>query len=164
MHVCLIVAATLMASALGEPAAAPQPRVVRFLGERAVRTLAGATRAQAFRVTDKRANEDEKDVGGYLVDAAGKEQGEEFARRTAAVLLDEKSYRFDAPPARGFKPVVGMRLWGKDGWVEVLLSPSTDEVVVFSPNPDDGSIRSAQADVAPARETLTALAKEGLRE
>jgi hypothetical protein len=154
------VGASVTLLAFTQLAATPAPRVVRFLGERAAQTLTDAARVEIYRVKDKRANEGQKAVGGYVIEAAGREQGEAFARRVAALLLDEKSYRFDAPAARSFKPTVGLRVWAKERWVEVLWSPTAGEVVVFSPNPEDGSVRSAQADVAPAREALTALTSE----
>jgi hypothetical protein len=62
----------------------------------------------------------------------------------------------------GFRPLVGVRLWDGERSVDVLLSFATDEVVVFSRNPDDASVRSAQADVLPARAVLVELAKQAL--
>jgi len=148
----------------GAPIPRPSPRVVKFLGERAAETLAGATRAEAFRVSSKRAEEGEPAVGGYEIVAAGKEQGEPFARWLAGVLLDEKTYRFDSNKVGDFTPLVGLRLWKGTDKVEVLLSFQTDELVVFSPNAKDGSIRSAQEDFDAARGTLVVLVKQALPE
>jgi hypothetical protein len=159
----VLVLSTLGLMALA-PLPSPAPRVARFLGPRAAQTLPAVMRAEVFRVKDKRANEGEKSVGGYVIEAAGAEQGEAFARRVAEVLLDEKSYRFDVRRVGGFKPRFGVRLSSQGRWVEVLLSPATDEVVVLSPNPADESVRSAQADIAPAREKLLALVKEAMAE
>jgi hypothetical protein len=44
----------------------------------------------------------------------------------------------------------------------VPLSFATDEVAVFSRNPDDGSVRSAQADASPARAALLDFVKQAL--
>ena len=77
-------------------------------------------------------------------------------------MLDEKSYRFDHSTVGGFTPLVGLRLWDGERSVDVLLSFATDEVVVFSRNPDDASVRSAQADVLPARAVLAELVKQAV--
>ena len=140
----------------------PSPRVVRFMGPSAAEVLGGATRVEAFRVKAERANKGEEAVGGYIARKPAAAHGEAFAARLAGVLLDEKSYRFDARTIGGFNPTAGFRVWAKDRRVEVLYSPATDEVVVFSPPAADGSVRSAQADFAPAREALAALVKEAL--
>ena len=144
------------------PPPRPTPRVVQFLGERAAGTLSGATRVEVFRVSPKRAEEGEPDVGGYEITAGGKEQGQPFAKRLAGVLLDERTYRFDANKVGGFTPMVGLRVWKGDEAVEVLLSFATDELVVLSTNPADKSTRSAQEDFDAARGALVELAKEAL--
>jgi hypothetical protein len=142
--------------------AEPSPRVVRFLGDRAAAILARAGRVEVFRVREKRAAEGEKSVGGYAIAAAGNAQGEQAARRLAELLLDEKSYRFDRSTVGGFAPLVGLRVWEGDRSVDVLLSFATDEAVVFSHNPGDRSVRSAQADVSPARPALVEFVKQAL--
>ena len=144
------------------PAAEPSPRVVRFLGDRAARVLARAGRVEVFRVKEKRAAEGEKSVGGYAIATTGNEQGAQSARRVAGMLLDEKTYRFDRSTVGGFTPLVGLRLWEGERSVDVLLSFATDEAVVFSRNPDDGSVRSAQADVSPARAAWVEFVKQAL--
>lgn len=146
--------------AAASPAAAPSPRVVRFLGERAADVLSGVNRSEVFVVSTKRAQEDEPALGGYLIRYTHPDQGAPFARAVAALLLDEKSYRFDQSKVGGFRPRLGLRLWNGKRWVEVVVSLSYDEVVVFSPNPGDGSVRSAQADMVPAREALDALIRK----
>jgi hypothetical protein len=156
----------MMTSAiLASPAvvsAEPSPRVVRYLGGRAAEILARANRVEVFRVRDKRAGEDQKSVGGYIIAGTGAEIGGPASRRLADLLLDEKSYRFDDSTVGGFTPLVGLRLWDGERSVDVLLSFATDEVVVFSRNPDDASMRSAQADVLPARGVLVEVVKQSL--
>jgi len=150
---------------LASPAAVsaePSPRVVRYLGNRAAEILARANRVEVFRVRDKRAGEDQKSVGGYIIVGAGTDIGGPASRRVADLLLDEKSYRFDHSTVGGFTPLVGLRLWDGERSVDVLLSFATDEVVVFSRNPDDTSVRSAQADVLPARAVLAEVVKQSL--
>src|SRR5688572_29737496 len=88
----MCVALAFAAAAFAEP----PPRVVRFMGANAAETLAGADRVEVFRVSTKRAREDDPEAGGYVVTATGAGQGAAFADRVARVLLDEKSYRFDA--------------------------------------------------------------------
>jgi hypothetical protein len=119
-----------------------------------------ATRVEVFRVAAKRAQAGEQAVGGCRVLSAGREQGEPFARRVAAVLLEEKTYRFDESKTGGFTPVVGLKLWNGGRWVEVLLSFATDELVVFSPGADGASVRSAQEDFDAARAALLTLAQD----
>ena len=138
------------------------PRVVRFVGAAAAETLAGAERVEVFRVSSRRAREDDPEAGGYVVAATGPEQGRAFAGRLAGVLLDEGSYRFQSNRVGGFEPVVVLKAWKGDRWVDVLLSFATDEVVVRSPGAKDGAVRSAQADVGPARAELVRLVKEAL--
>jgi hypothetical protein len=162
--VAAVSVAAVSAAAPADPAPTPSPRVLKFLGNRAAEVLSRADRVEVFRVRAKRAGEKEKSVGGYVVSASGTEQGGPTARRLAGLLLDEKCYRFDHSTVGGFAPVVGLRLWEGDKSVEVLLSLATDEVVVFSHNPDDGSVRSAQADVLPARGALVAFVKAALPE
>ena len=142
--------------------AEPPPRVVRFMGANAAETLAGADRVEVFRVSAKRAREEDPEAGGYVVTATGAGQGAAFARRVANLLLDEKSYRFDANRVGGFQPVVVLKVWKGQRWVEVLLSFATDEIVVRSPGAKDGSVRSAQADASPARRELLRLVREAL--
>ena len=142
----------------------PPPRVVRFMGAGAAGTLAGAERVEVFRVSTKRAREDDPEAGGYVVTATGKAQDAAFARRIADALLDEKSYRFDANRVGGFEPVVVLKVWKGERWVEVLLSFATDELVIRAPGAKDGAVRSAQADAAPARRELLKLARQALPE
>ena len=149
-------------AAAAAASAAPSPRVERFVGPRAAAVLARANRLEVFRVQNKRAGDRDESLGGYVVAGAGGEQGEASARRLADLLLDEKSYRFDQITVGGFTPLIGFRLWDGERSVEVLVSFATDEAVVLSRNPGDGSVRSAQADVAPAREVLVALVKQAL--
>jgi hypothetical protein len=147
-----------------EPAATPSPRVVRFLGQRAADVIMRADRARAFLLAAERAKEGEPAVGFYRVKSAGKEQGETSARKLAELLGNEKTYRFDTKRLGGFSPLVGIRLRDADRSIEVVLSFATDELVVFSRNPEDGSLRSAQSDVAPARAALVRWVKQALPE
>ena len=159
--VCVAVA--LAWAAAGTTASAePPPRVVRFMGASAAETLTGADRVEVFRVSTKRAREDDPEAGGYVVTATGRSQDTAFAGRLAAVLLDEKSYRFDANRVGGFEPVVVLKVWKGQRWVEVLLSFATDELVVRAPGAKDGAVRSAQADAGPARRELLGLVRQAL--
>ena len=141
-------------------AVAPSPRVVRFLGKRAADVLSGASRAELFVLSPKRAQDEEPGFGGYRIDRPLPPRGADFTRKLAGLLLDERSYRFEESKVGGFTPRMGVRLWDGDRRVEVVVSEPFDELVVFSPNPDDGSVRSAQADIVPAREALRALVKD----
>jgi hypothetical protein len=152
----------LLAVALGAGLSEPPARVVRFMGSAAAETLAGAERVEVFKVSPKRAR-DEPDAGGYRVAATGKPQGKGFAARLAGVLLDEKSYRFDANRVGGFEPVVVLKAWKGETWVEVLFSFASDEVVVRAPA-KDGAVRSAQEEIDPVRGELVRLVKEALPE
>ena len=156
--VCVALAWAASAAAGAEPT----PRVVRFMGANAAETLAGAERVEVFRVSTKRAREDDPEAGGYVVTATGAGQGAAFATQVARVLLDEKSYRFDANRVGGFEPVVVLKVWKGQRWVEVLLSFATDELVVRAPGAKDGAVRSAQADAGPARRELLGLVRQAL--
>src|SRR5687767_10602616 len=154
--VCVALACAAVAGA------EPTPRVVRFMGTNAAETLAGADRVEVFRVSTKRAREDDPEAGGYVVTATGAPRDAAFARRLAAVLLDEQSYRFDANRVGGFEPVVVLKAWKGERWADVLLSFGTDEVVVRSPGAKGGAVRSAQADASPSRRELLRLVREAL--
>jgi hypothetical protein len=159
-----VVAATCFSTgAVDAPPADPAPRVLRFLGRGASDVLGRADRAQAFRLAGERAKEDEPSVGWYRIDAAGPAQSEAFAREVGRLLRDESSYRFDvARRLGGFKALIGLRLWAGERSVDVVISPATDELVVFSRNASDGSLRTAQADLAPAHEKISGLLKQVL--
>ena len=160
--VSIQIISSLLAAAAADVPAAVSPAVTRFVGARAADTLAGATRVEVFRVSAQRAQEGAKGVGGYRIVTTGPEQGEAFARRLSAVLLDEKTYRFDTSKVGGFVPMVGLRAWKGDRWVEVLLSFANDELVVLSPTAKGDAVRSAQEDFDNARATLVELAKAAL--
>ena len=160
-----VIAATAVAYSLlnvGVAQAEPPPRVVRFMGASAADTLAGAERVEVFKVSSKRAR-DEPDAGGYRVAATGKPRGKEFAARLAGVLLEEKSYRFDTRRVGGFEPLVVLKAWKGEAWVEVLFSFASDEVVVRAPAKDE-TVRSAQEEIDPVRGELVRLVKEALPE
>ena len=159
--VTLQLVSALLAGAADTPTNV-SPAVTRFLGAPAVETLSGATRVEVFRVSTQRAQEGTKGVGGYRITSTGAEQGEAFARRLSAVLLDEKTYQFDSSKVGRFVPVVGLRVWKGDRWVEVLLSFANDELVVFSPTAKGDAVRSAQEDCDGARGALVGLAKAAL--
>jgi len=162
MRVAAVGAAVCVALACAAAAADAPPRVVRFMGANAAETLAGAERVEVFRVSTKRAREEDAEAGGYVVTATGKPQDAAFAGRVADVLLDEKSYRFDANRVGGFEPVVVLKVWKGQRWVEVLLSFATDELVVRAPGAKDGAVRSAQAEAGPARRELLGLVRQAL--
>ena len=124
----LALALVVSTGAAPEPAPQPSPRVNRFLGGRAAEVLARADRAQAFRLTGERAKEDERAVGWYRIQSAGREQDGAFARKVAGALLDEKSYRFDERRRGGFKPLVGWRLW--DGEIKKINPNSPSRFIV----------------------------------
>src|SRR5207244_2202172 len=79
----LALALVVSTGAAPEPAPQPSPRVNHFLGGRAAEVLARADRAQAFRLTGERAKEDERAVGWYRIQSAGREQDGAFARKVA---------------------------------------------------------------------------------
>jgi hypothetical protein len=157
----VVTGAVVLFAAAVVAAADPSPRVVRFLGDRAAATLAGATKVEVFRLSPQRAKENQPSLGGYLVTAKGAEQGEPFAQRVASVLLDESTYDFATSKRGGFEPVVGFKLWKNGAWVEVVLSFANAELVVLSPT-GDGALRSAQEDFDAARPALLKLAKDSL--
>jgi hypothetical protein len=139
----------------------PSPKVTKFLGDSAITVLQGATRVEPFRLSDERAGEGKPNVGKYAVTATGKEQGEAFAKRLAAVLLDERTYRFDSAKGCIFQPGVGYRIWkGDEAAVEVVICFTCDELIVHAPKAADGSVRGAMEDFDPARPALVKLAKE----
>jgi hypothetical protein len=158
VHFFFLVGATTSGAAPGEPS----PRVKKFLGEPTVKVLQGATRVETFRLKDERADDEGKpNVGRYAIASTGKAQGEPFARRLAAILLDEHTYVFDSAKGCKFQPAVGFRIWkGDESSVEVVICFHCDELIVHSPKAADGSIRGAMENFDPARPALVKLAKE----
>jgi hypothetical protein len=109
-------------------------------------------------------------VGGYPVYAVGRPLTPDFARRLAAVLLDDSTYSERSPPFSNFvmkgcmfDPGVGYRIWSGGKAVDVLFCFRCDQVVlqpVRTPQPR--SPAGLGGDIDNAHAVLVALAKEAL--
>jgi hypothetical protein len=109
-------------------------RMKRALGERAIWTLSGATKAQVFRTsrsyeaekTFEKANDRDIRLGlaidGYPVTSVGPMQGQEYATRLASNLLDSNRYLWGG---LGADPEGdcwgGVRVWRNGESIDVLF-------------------------------------------
>ena len=163
--VSLLLFAAAAASCGATAAGEPPSRVKKFLGDPVVDVLKGATRVEAYRLRDERADEGKPSVGRYVITSTGKAQDEAFAQRLAKVLLDERTYVFGSAKGCKFTPGIGFRVWNGDtAAVEVVICFDCDELIVHAPKASDGSIRGAMEDFDPARPALVRLAKEAFPE
>jgi hypothetical protein len=96
-------------------------KVKEKLGERTVAILAGATKVEVFRIDPEQQKKDgDKDIGGFIITATGKEQGKEFMAHLTPLLFDEKTY-FSNRAYKCHDPGVAYRLWKDKESVEVLV-------------------------------------------
>lgn len=90
-------------------------------GERGMAILSEATRVEVFVVKNEKATEGtEKTIDGFAITDSGKELGRDFAKRLAAVLLDDRAYWLRLKQPDAVNPHVAFRLWKGKESVEVL--------------------------------------------
>jgi hypothetical protein len=118
----LLLMAVVAWKSLARPLGAPL-RARLVLGDRALYTLARATRVEAFRLKPQpfvKATWKKPNIGGHPVVANGNEQDRSFAARLAPLLLNNNLY----DPRRvhtGFQPGVAFRIWCDDEKVDVVI-------------------------------------------
>ncbi len=153
----VVVAPTLRAD---EPKASE--KVKKLLGEKAVGLFAGATKVEVFRVEGGGKGEKDKTVGGFRITATGKEQDAKFAAKVAAVVLNEKSYVWDAAKGCIFQPGVAFRVWKGDESVVVVICFSCDQVQIITADKDGKLSKPVWGETDPSRAALVKLAKAAL--
>jgi len=154
----LCCAAAVTAYGEARPAA---PTAKSFLGDRAVRIIKDATKVEVFRIKPMKEQKPAGEViGGYTVLSAGRDQGPDFARRLASVLLDDKTYAFDRAKGCIFSPGVVFRLWKGKESVEVITCFQCDEFSILAKDARGETIRQVGEDFDNARPALVKLAKD----
>src|ERR1700722_1843956 len=91
----------------------PPAKLRERYGDKTIAILKGAKRVEVFRIDSRgrlepgTSEKDEKPgdrFGGYKVTAKGADQGEAFAKKAAAVLLDGKNFELDMAKGCKFDP------------------------------------------------------------
>lgn len=140
-------------------------KVKKHFGENAVQILAGATKVEVFRVESKpgaKPGPDDKTVAGFRITATGKEQDAKFAAKVASVVLNEKSYIWDAAKGCIFQPGVAFRVWKGDESVIIVICFSCDQVQVLTADKDGKLGKPVWGESDPGRPGLVKLAKAAL--
>jgi len=154
----LCCAAAVTAYGEARPAA---PTAKSFLGDRAVRIIEGATKVEVFRIKPMQEQKPAGEViGGYTVLSAGRDQGPDFARRLAAVLLDDKTYDFDRAKGCIFSPGVVFRFRNGAELVEVITCYHCSEFKIVVKDARGAVVRVVGEDFDNARPALVKLAKD----
>ncbi len=154
----LCCAAAVTAYGEARPAA---PTAKSFLGDRAVRIIEGATKVEVFRIEPmmppKYAG---RTIEGYPVLSQGKDQGPDFAKRLAAVLLDDKTYDFDRAKGCIFSPGVVFRFRNGAELVEVITCYQCSEFKIVVKDARGDVVRKVGEDFDHARPALVKSAKD----
>jgi C-terminal peptidase prc len=146
-------AVELLSAALKAPA-----KLTDRVGEEAVAILSGATRVEVFSMSTSSQQDREDGIGGYALVSKGKDQGKKFAGELVDALFRLRDYRDGSDSKKGhLLPVVGLRLWKKKDYVEVLIAAG-DEVGVYTRDRK----RFAFADSKAVRAALFRLASKAL--
>ncbi|HVF10072.1 MAG TPA: hypothetical protein VNA16_04675 [Abditibacteriaceae bacterium] len=160
MIVCLALVgcATLAVSqsTAQQPAAETSVKVRQYFGAKVVSVLSEATRVEAFRV-DPKSQQDWPNGQAHEINA-------ESAAKLASVLLDEKTYRWEAGKPIGlrciFEPAVAYRFWKGKESVSVLVCFKCGEVSFIPDNADDKGNPWYRAIAAKLRPEIMQLTKQ----
>jgi hypothetical protein len=130
--------------------------------------LAGATKVEVYRIDGRNDPPDPKPiapsdatVGGYAILARGKDQGKEFARKLADILLDDKTYSDTF--AACFWPGVAFRVFKEQDCVDVVICFQCQNFYLGPPT-DRQVMETASFGGTPATAKLVQLAKEAFPE
>ena len=112
-------------------------RADAFLGDRAVKILAGADRVEVFRVTPTWEKSQTKEkLAGYPLISTGKEQGKEFGAKLSEIVRDDSTYEWNIAKACEFAPGVAYRVWSGKESIIVLICFHCDQIGVI---PDEST-------------------------
>lgn len=152
----------------------PSSRVRGLLGDQAVSVLSNANKVDVFRVQSgldenrpiavQKAEAATRPALGqvdvYAITARAPSQGTEFARRLAAIVLAETTYRWDVASGCIFQPGVAFRVFSGDSWCDVIICFHCGQLAIVVPQPQ-GPPRRIFHDFAD-RAALVRLVKEAL--
>lgn len=145
---------------------APTPRVADALGSSVVGALAGATRAQVFKVSDSgglRPDPARAIAAEFVRGEPGKELDSKMLEALKSLLYDDKSFRFrqDVSKCR-FTPHLTFQMQSGIGTLEALVSFSCNQVLFVQGKPGGRWLPQGTFDVRPARKKLLELARATL--
>jgi hypothetical protein len=166
----------LVSIAAGCGGDAPSGRVRELWSEAAVAVLQNPTRVEVYRVLSRaeggsvpatRPAETRPTTGQTRIDiwpviGRSAEQDAAFARRLSAVLLDDKSFRWNVAKACTFEPAVVFRVYSGEAYVDVALCFGCEEVMVMVPPADGRPAHRNVEDFDHVRTALVRLTKEAV--
>jgi hypothetical protein len=152
---------TLMLVLPGSRAAdeGPSEKVKKHLGDQLVKLLQAPTKVETYRIEPAgpvKANEAQ--IGGYRIKSTGKEQKEEFAKKLAVVLLDEKTLFGESK--RCFLPGVAFRMWKGEESVDVIICFNCSNLRMIARDAKGKVIKEAIGAFGPQSAALVKLARE----
>jgi RNA polymerase sigma factor (sigma-70 family) len=144
------------------------PEVLRQrYGDKTIAIIKAATKVEVFRLDPKdyvdpaKTKEgQDKRFGGYAITLKGDDQGEKFARKAAALLLDRDNFVLNAAKGCIFSPGVGLRFWKGKEYAELLLCYQCSELKVIAPDTKAQGVKNPMADFEKGRAAFVKLAKE----
>ena len=172
---CLLLALPVLGAPKKAPKAPPPPpppvtepaaKVREALGDTVVTSLTGATKVQAFRVSDSgglRPDPAKAIASDFVRGEAGKQLDPKDLEALRSVLYDEKSYRLDQDVSKcRFMPHFSFQLQTGVGTMEALVSFSCNQVLFILGKPGGRWVPQGTFDLKPARKKLIDLAKATL--
>ena len=135
-------------------------RTGKNMSSKAAGILRNGTRVEVFRIATRGDANRSAPQGSkkerilhHIVTAQQKDQGEQFAKELADILLDDTDY----PGIKCFDPGVGFRVWSGQESVEILICFSCDNY--YCGFPDDPSMLTSSFHGSPLRPNLVRLVK-----
>ena len=148
------------------PITEPMAKVTEALGDTVLNSVAGATKVQAFRVSDSgglRPDPAKAIASDFVRGDAGKELDAKTLAELRALLYDEKTFRFDQDVSKcRFMPHLSFQMQSGVGTLEALVSFSCNQVLFILGKPGGRWVPQGTFDLKPARKKLIDLAKATL--
>ena len=121
------------------PITEPTTKVSEELGDTVLGSMAGATKVQAFRVSDSgglRPDPAKAIASDFVRGAPGKELDAETLKTLKSLLYDDKSFRFDQDVSKcRFAPHLSFQMQSGIGTLEALVSFSCNQVLFILGKP-----------------------------
>ena len=148
------------------PLTAPTAKVSEALGDTVLGSLTGATKVQAFRVSDSgglRPDPAKAIASDFVRGAAGKELDPATLEALKSLLYDDKSFRFEQDVSKcRFAPHLSFQMQSGIGTLETLVSFSCNQVLFVLGKPGGRWVPQGTFDLKPARKKLLELARATL--
>jgi hypothetical protein len=108
-------------------AAEPTANVKKFLGDKTIEILDGATKVEVYRISPN-TKPGSNTIGEYPIIGRGKDQDKAFAAKLRTILFDESTYNFESAKACEFSPGVALRVFKGEEYADVFLCFSCKEL------------------------------------